>query len=406
MLKKPIINTGVQIGGKGILIVFSLVTTALLTRILGEKGYGYFVLINSVFILLDSLADFGTKIIGVKEISGKKRAEAGEVFCQIGWLRLIMAAGAFVVGLGVVRWWPGLSEVRTAALVGLFMLWLTSIAGSLEIVFQSQIKMGWKVAMDIIMAGLVVIGVAVGGKSWGLVGVMIWYLVARVISLVPGAIKLGKERWLKWKIRTNRGEINRLWQTIWPMGLYLIIFASYDRAVDSIMIQKLVSIEAVAVYGLAYKIYGSLIQPAYYFSNSIFPLLVKNDGENVFSRSWKLALVGAAVMALGAIVGAPLMVKVLAPVGFEEAVGIIRILAVGLIFAYVNHIIGFSLISQERQKTLMLMGGMTLVFNIGANWLIIPYLGIKGAAAVTVLTEAVMLIVGWVQVRRPVLIHS
>jgi len=65
MFKKSLWNTWVQILAKVVTVFISLVVTAILTRKLGPISYGSYTLITSVFLLLDSLADFGSKVIGV-----------------------------------------------------------------------------------------------------------------------------------------------------------------------------------------------------------------------------------------------------------------------------------------------------------------------------------------------------
>ena len=66
MLGKLIANTGWQVAGKGITLLLSLVITGILTRRLGVTAYGGFVLITSIFVFLDTIGDFWTKIIGVR----------------------------------------------------------------------------------------------------------------------------------------------------------------------------------------------------------------------------------------------------------------------------------------------------------------------------------------------------
>ena len=75
MLLRPIWNTAVQTIGKVIMILISLVTTAILTRRLGAGIYGGFVLTTSIFLLLDALADFGSRAIGVREASKNPEME-------------------------------------------------------------------------------------------------------------------------------------------------------------------------------------------------------------------------------------------------------------------------------------------------------------------------------------------
>jgi O-antigen/teichoic acid export membrane protein len=59
-----------------------------------------------------------------------------------------------------------------------------------------------------------------------------------------------------------------------------------------------------------------------------------------------------------------------------------------LVFSYFGHLFGFSLISRDGQKEMMKLGMVVLFFNLVANLIAIPRLGIVGAAVVTVLTEA------------------
>ena len=75
MLKRTLLNTWVQIVAKVITILISLITTGLLTRKLGSSVYGSYTLVVSVFLLLDSIADFGTKVIGVKEAANNEGEE-------------------------------------------------------------------------------------------------------------------------------------------------------------------------------------------------------------------------------------------------------------------------------------------------------------------------------------------
>ena len=171
----------------------------------------------------------------------------------------------------------------------------------------------------------------------------------------------------------------------WPMGVYMLIFTGYDRAIDSLMIDKFIGIKEVAFYGLAYKIYSNMVQPAYYFVNSIFPIL---SGKSENKRSlfkWSTWIILGALMVLIplAYLLAPLMIKILAGSGFEPSVIVLRILLIPLFFSYINHLFGFTLIAKGGQKQILILGLITLVVNFIGNLLMIPRFGIIGAAWVT-----------------------
>jgi O-antigen/teichoic acid export membrane protein len=160
MMKKSLLNTLIQIVGKTGMILVSLITTGILTRKLGVEGYGNFVLISSMFVFLDALADFGTKTIGVRELS---KGEDKTIIGQILNLRMIMALMAFVLGQLIIWNWTGLKQIRVEASVSLLMIFLTSVAGYWEIIFQSKLRMDLKVVMDLCF--LVVLTWPGGGRD-------------------------------------------------------------------------------------------------------------------------------------------------------------------------------------------------------------------------------------------------
>jgi len=283
--------------------------------------------------------------------------------------------------------WEELRQIWLVAILGLSMVVFSSIAGSLEIIWQTQLKMERKVLTEILFPGIFLVLLWRFGDQMNLVNVFSWYLLARIASLLVGQTMIKEKLNIK---LIDKKIIGKLLRNSWPMGLYLLIFSAYDRAVDSLMISGMVGVIAVAQYGLAYKIYGALLQPAYFLVSSIFPIFSsKNEGKK------KIFLFSAALLfwaALGVVIIvlflAPTIINILAGPRFEESVLVLRILMGALVFSYFGHLFGFSLISRDGQKEMMRLGLVVLVFNLIANLIVIPRFGIVGAATVTVATEA------------------
>ncbi|MFA6250922.1 MAG: flippase [Candidatus Shapirobacteria bacterium] len=395
-MEKTIVNTITQIAGKVVTVVISLVTTSLLTRRLGVEVFGKYVFITAIFIFFDVLADFGTKIIGVKEASSKD-SEKEKIFIwqNIGSARIVMSLAAIGIGLIAIWKWEGFLGVRIEALMALMMVVLTSIAGTLEMIWQTKMRFEWKVVIDIIFPGLFLIAIANHGGVVSLKWVFGVYLLARAITLGIGIIKERKVL-RKWKFR---GEaIKGVLRASWPMGLYLIVFVGYDRAVDSIMIDRFLGAREVAWYGLSYKIYATLIQPAYFFVNSVFPLLAsaRDNKREIFWWASKWLFWGAVIIAAIVLVKAEAIIMLLAGPGFERSAKVLQILMGALVVSFFNHLTGFSLITKNGQKEMLGIAVTVLSFNFGANYLVIPRAGIEGAAIVTVATELISgLLVAW-----------
>jgi len=400
MLKGPIVNTGFQILGKVVTVGLSLVTTAVLTRKLGSSAYGNYLLITSVWLLLDAVADFGSRVIGVREAAIETGEKKNWVYIQIAWFRLMAALVGLIIGLGIIWWWPGFDGIEIEALVALLMIGLTSIAGSLEIIFQTEMKMGRKVWMDILFPLLFTV-VLLTTEEINLLWVCSMYLMARVVSLGIGFGLVGK---IVGKIKLYQPNIKYLGKFIkltWPMGLYMILFSGYDRAVDSALIKGLIGAGDLTFYGLAYKIYGNLVQPAYFLVNSVFPLMSRKNGDkkSLFWQTAGLMLMGAVVVGVVTYGLAPWMIKVLGGEGYEPAIRVLRILILAMVASYMGHLVGFTLIARGGQKQMLMIGILSLVINIVGNLIFIPRLGINGAAWVTVATETVasLLMIGFLK---------
>jgi PST family polysaccharide transporter len=387
-MKIPLINTVVQILGKILMLLISLVTTGMLTRGLGVAIYGDFILITSILILFDGLADMGTRIIGVREASGQETLDGKKkIWINMAILRIILAIISWVLALILACLWANLRQIREAAIFGFSMIVFTSIAGSLEIVWQTEQKMYKKVMVEVLFPVLFLIVFYQAGTKIGLSGVMGLYLIARIVTLVLG--------WQQAGIKVERKMVDsklikKLLISSLPMGLYLLIFSAYDRAIDSMMISKFLGQAEVAWYGLAYKIYGALLLPAYFLVSSIFPIISSKESgkRRVFWISALFLMLGATGVILMVELGAPLVVGLLGGDQFLPTVKVLRWLIAAVIFSYFGHLIGFSLISRNGQKEMLRLGIVVLIFNFCSNLWAIPRFGMMGAAGVTIATEA------------------
>lgn len=372
---------------KGVTGGLGLVISAILIRKLGAEVYGQFILISSVMVLFDSLADFGTRIIGVREMAKEKEIEKKNgLWSNFFWVRLGLATIVFGGGMIGVFGWKGFEGIRTEALVALSMIWLTSMAGSLEMVFQERMKMELKVVGEIAYPLLFLV-IVTRLVEINLLLVMAIYWLSRLVS-VAIEFKVGKLGKISW---INSDKVVKIFKESWPMGLYLIIFTAYDRAVDSLMIERMIGIREVAWYGVAYKIYAVLLQPAYFFVSSLFPLqsrvLGEEEKENLFKKSVIILITGGMVVVLLMWFLAPLAIGLLTGGGFEESVLLLRILLGAVVASYFGHLFGFRLISEGKQMKMLKLGAVVLVFNISVNYLLIGNFGVNGAAWTTLMTE-------------------
>lgn len=396
--------------GKAVMVLVSLITTGILTRRLGIRVYGQYIFISSILIFFDSLADFGTSIMGVREASREEEGGRIRIWSNVAALRLIMAGLSLALGILFIYSWPDFREIRVEAMLAWLMILFTSLAGSLGVVWQTRIRMEIKVLVEVMFPTIFLLCLWFFGGNLSLRWVFGTYLVARIITLAWGWW-LGRGT-INFKL-IDKKLISKLLKISWPMGIYLLIFSAYDRAVDSLMIQRFFGASEVAWYGLAYKIYAVLIQPAFFLVNGIFPILSKKTNQstpnpsfnpleagrqgdlikkkNIFWISAGILILASVGIIIGVWLFAPIMVYLLAGSEFEASAAVLRILIVALPFAYMGHLVGFTLISKEGQKEMLGLGLFVLVFNLTGNLVAIPRFGVVGAAGITVLTEMLSL---------------
>ncbi|HWS48939.1 MAG TPA: flippase [Candidatus Methanoperedens sp.] len=407
MLKRLAVNTVVQILGKVLSVIVSLLITGILTRRLGVEIYGQYILIVSLTIFFDSLADFGTSIIGVREAS-KEEIEKNriKIWSNVTILRLMMAVISLGLGLILIFSWSDLKEVRLEAVLAWVMMIFTSLAGSLGVVWQTRMKMEWKVIVEVMFPVVFLLCLWRFKGEVNLIWVFGAYLLARIVTLIWGWW-IGRGS-IDFRL-FDRKMIGKLVKMSWPMGVYLLIFSAYDRAIDSVMIRRFLGASEVAWYGLAYKIYGVLIQPAFFLVSGIFPILsrrqnnIEKEKRGISNIFWLTAVILLAVsltVLLAVWIFAPLMINILAGVEFEASVSILRLLMLALVFSYLGHLVGFTLISRDGQKEMLKLGGVVLLFNLILNLVFIPRFGVIGATWVTVLTEVLSLLLMSLRLRK------
>ncbi len=395
MLKKIIANSGIQLIGKAVGLITSLLITALITRKLGPSNYGLYVFLVAFINLMVSFGNWGTQIIGVRELAKSK--DKGGVFGSLFSLRLILACLIGFLSLVIVSSFKIFSDLRLVSLLSLPLIVVIIVDSSFETVFLSFVKMGVKTKIDILSSLLFLLLTYLFLKiNLRLLSPILGWYGSKIFSILLSS--LASKKLIPGRHKADQKIVRRLIKESLPMGALLILFSVYDQAIDSLVIKNYLGPAQVGLYGLAYKIYGNLVLPAYFLSNSIFPILSKNP-EKDFGELLKigLALSGLILFCLipaTLFLGKP-AILLIAGESFTGSAVILKILAIALFFSYLNHLSGFSLIALNRQTDSLKIGLLALFWNLILNLYFIPKAGIAAAAWITVSTEALVAILSF-----------
>ena len=394
---RVMINTFSQVIGRFFVILVSLLTTMLLTRLLGVNGYGDYVFITSFVLIFIGLSDMGTTTIGVREASVDK-SRSSDIFSQVLSLRTIFSLIFFGVINLLVYFLPQFNELRLSTFIASTVVLFLVLRTTSQAVLQTFLRLDLSSFLEVCAAAaflffLVVIGIL--GKKISLNFLMVFWAISALFSGLVGIFF--SFRFVKLNYSYNKEKISQIMTNAFPLGVYLLVYSTYDKGIDSFMIKSLAGSSAVGFYGLAYKIHGNLILGAAFLMNSLFPLLssCKSNFTSLkksFEKAFTVLLIIGTLILLTGLVAAPFVIKIIAGEKFITSVGVLRILLGATFFSYLNHLSGYLLIVLGEQKKLLGFSVLVLFLNLVLNLLFIPLFSFYAAAVITVFTELIILL--------------
>lgn len=394
--KKIASNTIYQTIGKVATMGTTVLVTMLVTRRYGVDGFGRLSIILTFPSLFYVVADFGMNAIVAGEIT-KKPKQVAELFNNLLSLRLLFTLVLILLGTLLLQFFPYDSQLKLFATLALPSVALFGIYTSTNAVFQANFaynrSMIAPIGRSITVLALVLLLMSRG--------VSIVYLTTAYVvgDTVMGGLSLALVKAFVNKVKLVKDS--KVYQYIaisaFPLGMAAITNPIIGKA-DTLLISVLKNESAVGFYSLSYKIFEVFLVVPVFFVNAAYPYMVghyKQSLEKLNATAKKLAI----VLLLGGFTAtglvwllAPWFVQVLGGAGFEPSILALRILALSFPIFFSTNIILWYLITIGKRKAIPVIYWLAVVFNIGANLLVIPSYSFTGAAVINGLTEVFVLI--------------
>lgn len=393
---RVIFNTFSQILSRSLVILVSLVTTALLTRLLGSSGYGNYVFITSFILIFANFSDLGLNLIGIRELSLRKK-EGERIFGSILLMRLILTLLLFVF-FNLASNLPQFAGLKTATFIASFVLFFLTTRTVFQGILQTHLRFDLSSSLEVFASLFLLLFLGIFffiGKVFSLNLLMLIWTVSACLSSVYGFLIARKFEKIK-LVFDKRLSLDLLKEAL-PLGAYLLVFSVYDRGIDSFILKSYFDSSIVGYYGLAYKIHGNLVLGAAFLMSSLFPLIssLKGDSEKlklIFKKAYTILFLSGFIILIGGVIFAPVIIRLIAGNSFSPSIIALRLLLMGTFFAYLNHLTGYLLIAVGEQKQLLLFSLVAFSVNLILNLIFIPRFSFLAAATITVLTELTILI--------------
>ncbi|MBI5754839.1 flippase [Candidatus Peregrinibacteria bacterium] len=416
---KILSNTGVQILGRAVSAIFSIIIVKLITTYLGAGGYGQYVTIYSYFGFFGIAADLGLFTIAVREMA-KDESKMPYIIGNVLSLRTLSVVLTSILAVLVAYLIPKYhgTLIPFGVAIAAISTILFILAGTLSSVLQVHLKMG-KHTVALVVGRLVsffyMLWVVLYGFNNDPTTGFVHLMLAGVLH---SAIVLGITYYYADKIAPISYRFDwAYWKEVLlkalPYGAALIFSMIYFQ-IDSVLLSLMKGPEEVGIYGVPMKIVEILAIVPVFFMNSVLPVFTRHlhqkseRAKEIFQYAFDFLvfsglpfLVGAFVLAypIVFVVSSPEFLSRLSEGFYGSDVGL-RILIFAAFFAYVNAVFSFALVALNRQIDLLKINAGCALFNIIANILVIPAWGFRGAAFTSILSELFILVFTALCVRR------
>lgn len=387
-------NTAVQVAGKVVSTAVGVVIVGIMTRYLGQEGFGMYSTANAYFQVFGILLDFGLSVMLVQmlgEHAGEKAYEDRAVSAAFTLRTLlggvILTAGAFI---GLLMPYPPILKVALFAIWGSFFF---SALNQIVIgVHQRHLKMHVVAISEVVGRLVLLLGILVATTAgWGLVPIVLIVSLGGFVNFVINAAiarRYAAVRW-NWDPAFWRALLRRSW----PVGVSILFNLIYFKA-DALILSLARPLTEAGVYGAAYRVLEILISLPFMYTGVLLPLIANAWSardlprfHGLFRNSLVAMTVLVAPMVAGTLVlGREVMVAI-AGRDFAVSGDVLKILMVAAGVIFFGTVSSHAIIALDAQRKMLPIYIAVALVTLAGYLIFIPQYGMWAAAWLTVFSE-------------------
>lgn len=390
--QKILSNTIVQVAGKISSTALNLFAFALMTRELGQNGFGEYTTVITFLSFFAIIADLGLTLVTSQMINGKNKEEESVILGNLFGLRLVSSILFIAPAPFIVILLNYSENIKLGVLIAAASFIFNALNQIMVGLFQNRLKMGRVAWAETLSRFVMIAGVIAAIKlNWGLNGMLIATAAASFASFLLHFIFAHKFARIKPMFNPQ------IWQNIlklsWPLAITIAFNLIYLRA-DTLILSLVKTADAVGLYGAAYKIIDVLSSLPFMFAGIILPIMItawqkkeKTRFDNILQKSFDVMAATALPMVVGTQFLAEDIVVLIAGPEFVEAGMILRVLIFAVAAIFLGNMMAHAVIAVKAQKKVIWIYVFTSISSLLAYIFFIPRFSYFGAAAVTIYSE-------------------
>ncbi|MBN1565610.1 MAG: flippase [Anaerolineae bacterium] len=383
-----------NLAAKGLLFLWQL----LLARLLGTEGYGTYGTIGALLAVGASIPEFGMGLIVIRDIANRPK-DAGHYLASTLTLQTVFSVigyGVLMIAALLLGYDSGLRALLALAAVNLLVDSLGNMCHNQllameRMVIPAIIAAGHIVAL-VTLAGIIL---AAGGGLWGLY----------IATTIAGLLRAG----VYWAVLL-RFNIRPSFPVNWEIARALVINGAPIAATsflslaymhsDKLITTALIGEESTGQLMAGFVIvFGVVELLSVTVMVAVFPLMSRTYGSGELAMfdfmieklSFFNLILSLPLAVYTSLLAVPLSTWIFGP-DYTRTADVLQVLIWYTVVTMVSNVFSKAMLIQNRQTRLLLIRSGGLVINIMLNIILLPIVGIPGAAIATLIAESVILV--------------
>ena len=363
-------------------------------RVLGAAGYGVFSYALGLAGFFTIFADLGVSGIMTREVA-QKPEQAQKYFSTSFWIKFVLATSAAIAVFIAAPYFSKIEAAKAIFPLVAILIFFDNIRDFCTAFFRGKEKMEIEAFVTILT------NLAVTAFGFGVLylfrtsfALAVSYVVSAGVGMCAAILILRKEFLQSIKNFERRLAIPIL-SNSWPFAL-LGILGAFMLNVDLVMLGWMRSAAEIGLYSAGQKIVQVLYTLPAIVASSTFPTLSRLKGQNeqkgmasiIEKTTIATLLIAIPVMIGGILLAKPLMIFVYG-IEYSGASPAFQILIASIIFAFPNTLLSNFVFIHNKQKKMARYMAFAAFSNVALNALLIPSLGIVGAALATLSVQII-----------------
>ncbi|MBU0636698.1 MAG: flippase [Patescibacteria group bacterium] len=379
--------------------IISFTYFVLIARALGPEDLGKYYFAISFTTIFATLIDLGLTSVLTREVA-KTKEQTQKILSTIMAIKLPLAALVWLVVIMLVKS-SGYSEIIqqliylsaiSMVLDSFTMTFFGVIRGFHNLLFES-------IASVIFQFIILSVGLISLKMNLGIIWLMSGLVVASTFNFIYSSFLI----YFKWGLSLLPLFDSHLAKLLVKITIPFALFAIFQRIyiyLDSVLLSSLAGNEHVGFYQISFKIIFALQFLPLAFVASLYPAMSvywQNNREQLvitFERAMNYLIIISLPIAIGIAVLADKVI-LLFKSGFDKAILPLEINMLAIIFMFVGYPVGALLNACDKQKINTINMAITVVVSVILNIILIPKLQAVGASITVLITNMLMLILGF-----------